>query len=132
MMTSQIRKIWITSEILISRPWYLREKCLDFSVLSNGINCFWIWGDQIFIDRTAGGWNWGSSPDPPGHVQKMCRVDFLSKYIYNSETKVKFKLTRRYNKLLQIPWIFPHFHTLALIFSSHALDVFYCISYYMV
>ena len=43
----QKSKNTVTSEILISGPWYLHENCLDFSALSNSILCFGIWGDQI-------------------------------------------------------------------------------------
>ena len=89
----------VTPEQIISRPCFLYEKCLVFHALSNGILCFGIWGDQIFTDRIAGGGEWGSAPDPLGLQQKNYSAVFPSLGIHNSVSKIKFKLTRRFNKL---------------------------------
>ena len=87
-----------TFERFISRACSLYENCLVFHALSNGRLCFGIWGGQIFTDPSAGGGNWGSAPDPPGRQQKMDRTVFPSLGIHNSLSKIKFKLTRRFNK----------------------------------
>ena len=87
-----------TFDRFISRPYFLYENCLVFHALSNGTLCFGIWGDQIFTDHSAGGGEWGSAPDPPGRQQKMDTTVFPSLGIHNSVSKIKFKLTRRYNK----------------------------------